>query len=207
MTGVSGKNIRKDRSWLSTRDMALISLFALLVGVGAMIRIPLPFSPIPFTLQTAMVLAAGLLLGSRRGGIALAAYMTMGLLGLPVFVGGGGLHNVMLPSFGFVVGFIGAAWTTGRICEASSSWADSRARRGFAAAAVRSAACLVGIIVYDVVGVLWLYMNVNYVMGKAAAFSQVLVMGLFPFLLPDVLKLAAVVIIVSLLPERLKFLK
>jgi biotin transport system substrate-specific component len=207
MMGVSEKNIQKDKSWISTRDMALVSLFALLVGVGAMIRVPLPFSPIPFTLQTAMVLAAGLLLGSRRGGIALAAYMTMGLLGLPVFVGGGGLHNVMLPSFGFVVGFIGAAWTTGRVCEVFSQWAASRARRGLAAAAVRAAACFAGVVVYNAAGVLWLYMNVNYIMGKAATFNQVLVMGLFPFLPPDILKLAVVVIIVSLLPERLKSLK
>ena len=202
MPDVSGKNFARGRSRMSTRDMALIPLFALLVGVGAMIRIPLPFSPLPFTLQTAMVLAAGLFLGSRRGASALFAYMVMGLLGIPVFTGGGGLHNVMLPSFGFILGFIGSAWTTGRICEAASGWVAMRTRKALAAAAVRAVACLAGVAVYNVAGVLWLYMNVNYVLGKAATFHQVLVMGLFPFLLPDMLKLAAVVLVVSLVADR-----
>ncbi|MDL2263473.1 biotin transporter BioY [Synergistaceae bacterium OttesenSCG-928-I11] len=200
------QNIEAGRRRISTRDMALIPLFSLLVGIGAMIRIPLPFSPVPLTLQTAMVFAAGLLLGSRRGALALLAYMVMGLLGLPVFTGGGGLHNLMLPSFGFIVGFIGTAWTAGRICELASGWVARQSRRGVAALAVRIVACLAGGAIYNVVGVLWLYMNVNYILGKAATFHQVLVMGLFPFLLPDLLKLAAVALVVSLIAERVKAL-
>lgn len=103
------------RSGLSVRDMAYCSLFALLVGIGAHIRIPLSF--VPITLQTMMVMLAALLLGARRGALAMSMYMMMGLLGLPVFTLGGGIHNIMSPTFGFIVGFIPAAWLTGFISE------------------------------------------------------------------------------------------
>ena len=192
------------RGFLSTRDMALCSLFAIVTGVGAMIRIPLPFSPMPVTLQTAMVFLAGALLGGRRASVAMAMYMVMGLVGLPVFTQGGGFHNLLVPSFGFIIGFIPASWVIGRICEvAGQRYGDAR-QKGILSFVFRAIACLTGYAVYNAIGVLWLHMNVNYIMGKSVTLYQSFMMGLVPFILPDMLKLAAVVVIVSLITARVK---
>lgn len=63
------------------------------------------------------VTLAGMLLGSRRGSLAVAVYVAVGLAGIPVFAAGGGIQYVFRPSFGYLLGFIAAAWLTGRICE------------------------------------------------------------------------------------------
>ena len=59
--------------------------FALLTAWGARYSIPLPYTPVPVTLQTLFVLLSGMVLGSRWGAVAQAQYLLMGFLGLPVF--------------------------------------------------------------------------------------------------------------------------
>ena len=70
------------------RIMTLSALFAVLTALGAFIRIPFPL--VPITLQTFFVFLSGTLLGSRAGALAQVLYVGMGLIGLPVFTGGGG---------------------------------------------------------------------------------------------------------------------
>ena len=196
--GFSGNAEKARKKGFSTRDMVQVALFALLVAVGTFIRLPLPFSPVPITLQTAVVLAAGLMLGANKAAAALLTYLCMGLLGLPVFTGGGGFHSLLLPSFGFIVGFVPAAWLVGRIQE---FFAQQGSATG--SGLLRSAcACLAGILVYDTVGILWLHMNLNYVLANDVPFSKTLALGLLPFLLPDLLKLAAVVSLAAMLARR-----
>lgn len=206
MSAVSKKGTGITRTWMSTRDMALVSLFAVLVGVGAMIRIHLPFSPVPLTLQTAMVLMAGLMLGARRGAMALVLYMIMGLLGLPVFAGPAGFQNVVMPSFGFIIGFIPAAWATGRICEIAAGRVVDVRRRPLFELVTRIVASTAGVVIYDVIGVLWLHMNINYVMGKSMTFYQSMAIGLFPFILTDLLKLVVVVLLITIISGRISSL-
>ena len=93
--------------FLRPRVAVLAALFAALTAVGAQIRIPFPL--VPLTLQTPFVLAAGLVLGPRGGMWAMGLYLLMGLFGLPVFAGAGGPQVVLLPTFGFLLGFVGAA--------------------------------------------------------------------------------------------------
>lgn len=193
------------RMTISTRDMAIVSLFAVLTGVGAMIRIPLPFSPIPMTLQTAMVFFAGTFLGSRRASLAMTMYMAMGLIGLPVFTQGGGFHNIMTPSFGFIIGFIPASWIIGKVCELTGSNGQKTSRYAeLIAAAFRASACFLGFLAYNVVGVLWLHMNINYLIGRETTLYQSITMGLLPFIVPDMLKLGAVVVLTTLVRARVK---
>jgi len=71
---------------MKTRDLILISLFTALTAVGAFIRIPVPVCP--FTLQLLFTTMAGLLLGARKGAVAVLSYVLLGLAGLPVFTGG-----------------------------------------------------------------------------------------------------------------------
>lgn len=194
---------RSSKRYVTTRDMALIALFALLIAVGTFIRVPLPFSPLPVTLQTAVVLFSGLLLGARRAAAAALLYLCMGLFGLPVFTGGGGLHSVLQPSFGFIVGFVPAAWVVGRL---GAFAAKPALPRFFPAATLlrRIFACLAGIFVYDAVGVAWLYCNLNLLTGQAFSLQKTLAIGLFPFLLPDLIKLLAVVPLAEALAARLR---
>ncbi len=81
------------------------ALFCTLICVGSFIRIPMP-NTMPITLQTFFVLLTGLVLPLKASTLATATYMALGLVGLPIFSGGGGLGYVLVPNFGFIIGFV-----------------------------------------------------------------------------------------------------
>lgn len=85
--------------------LTLSALFCTLICVGSFIRIPMP-NLMPITLQTFFVLLTGLVLPVKTSALATITYMTLGLIGLPIFSGGGGLGYVLMPNFGFIIGFI-----------------------------------------------------------------------------------------------------
>lgn len=99
----------------SARDLAVCALFTTLTAVGAYIKIPIPV--LPFTLQFLFVLLAGLLLGSKRGAVSVGVYVLLGLSGVPVFTEGGGFWYILKPSFGYLIGFIAAAYVMGKLAE------------------------------------------------------------------------------------------
>ena len=116
------------------RDLVLVVAFSLMVGLFAQIAIRLPFTTVPITGQTLAVLVTGGALGSTGGAGALGLYAVCGTLGLPVFAPGSNamegqlVHFILpwsgtsapiwlLPSGGYIVGFILAALTVGRLCE------------------------------------------------------------------------------------------
>ncbi|NLM26637.1 MAG: biotin transporter BioY [Clostridiaceae bacterium] len=99
------------------RNIVLIALFAALMIVGAYLKIPNPFFPVYFTFQTIFSILAGLLIGSRKGAMSMTLYMAMGLAGLPVFSTPAGIHYILNPTFGYILGFIAAAWAVGKISE------------------------------------------------------------------------------------------
>lgn len=105
----------KDKRKISTRDLILCALFTALIAVGTFIKIPIPV--VPFTLQFLFTMLAGLLLGSKLGALSVACYTLLGLAGIPIFAEGGGLWYVMKPSFGYILGFIIAAYVTGIMVE------------------------------------------------------------------------------------------
>ena len=93
-----------------THSLALCALFAAMIAVGALIRIPIPL--VPFTLQFLFTTLAGLLLGAKQGTVAVAIYIVIGLAGLPVFSQGGGLGYVLQPTFGYIIGFCLGTYVT-----------------------------------------------------------------------------------------------
>jgi len=103
---------------MKTKDMILTALFTALITVGAYIRIPVPVCP--FTLQFLFTTLAGMILGSKKGAVAVLVYVLLGLAGLPVFTGGGGIGYIFQPTFGYLIGFIGGAYTTGKIVHDSN---------------------------------------------------------------------------------------
>jgi len=88
--------------------------FALLTAIAAQFRIPLPFTPVPITLQTLVVLLGGAILGWKKGAASQSLYLVWGIIGAPLFSGGSfGLMILAGPTGGYLVGFIAAALTAG----------------------------------------------------------------------------------------------
>lgn len=98
-----------------TKSLVLVSLFAALIAAGAFIKIPVPV--VPFTLQFLFTTLAGILLGGKYGGLSVLGYIALGLIGLPIFAGGGGIAYVLQPTFGYLIGFCVGTVVTGRIAN------------------------------------------------------------------------------------------
>ena len=176
----------KEKSFAVFYDAIVVIFASLLVGLSAQIKVYLPFSPVPITGQTFAVLMLGALLGSRRGVLAMLAYLVEGAVGLPVFAAGIGLQAILGPTGGFLVGFIAAAYTVGKLAEMGC---DRRVTTTIAA-------MLAGEIALYTFGVGWLAMLTGI---KAA-----LAVGLYPFIVGDVLK---VTLAAAVLPAGWKMLR
>ena len=142
---------------LSLREMILCALFVALVAAGAFIRIPVGTDV--YTLQFLFTLLAGLLLGARLGATAVAAYILLGLVGVPVFASGGGPGYILQPTFGYLIGFVLQAW----YCGAASRRLASRSFRNLLA--VNG----VGMAVVYVVGISYFYFVSNYIIDAPIA--------------------------------------
>jgi biotin transport system substrate-specific component len=100
---------------MTARRAFAAGVAALVVAASAQVAVPVPLSPVPMTLQPLAVLAVGGILGPLLGGAALILYLALGLLGLPVFAGGGaGLVHVLGPTGGYLLAFPAAAAVAGR---------------------------------------------------------------------------------------------
>ncbi len=91
-----------------------ISLFIWLTTFGAYIKISLPFTPVPITLQTLFVMLSGAFLGARLASISQVGYLILGYLGLPVFAGASSVQTIG-PTAGYLVGFVFCAYIIGYI--------------------------------------------------------------------------------------------
>src|SRR5579863_8534874 len=114
------------------RQTALVIGGSLIVALCARITIPLPFTPVPLTVQNLGVLLVGMLLGSKRGFAALALYLAEGVAGLPVFnpTGPGGIAQLLGPTGGFLMVYPLVAFVAGYVFE--------RGAKSFARAAAAS---------------------------------------------------------------------
>jgi len=167
-------------------DVALIIGGSLFIAVSAQLRIFLPFSPVPITGQTFAVLMVGVLFGAWRGGLSVLLYIMMGITGLGIFALGGGFSILLGPTGGYLVGFVVAAYITGLLAE--REW-DRRIETTILAMAL-------GNITLYIFGLLWL----SCLMGFS---KNVLIVGLYPFIIGDLLKIA---LAAFLLPSGWKLL-
>ena len=113
---------QQPRSVEWAKQAAVVIGASLVVALCARVTIPLPFTPVPLTLQNFGVLLVGLLLGSRRGFAALALYLVEGASGLPVFnpTGPGGIAQIIGPTGGFLMAYPLVAFVAGWIHEHTS---------------------------------------------------------------------------------------
>lgn len=166
-------------------DAALVVTGAAIVSVLAQVEIPL--WPVPITGQTLGVIVVGAALGAWRGAAALVTYMLAGLAGLPVFAGfTGTVLAVGKPSFGFIIGFIFAAFVAGWFAERAWDRKPALAFVGFAAASV----------VPFLFGIPYLAVILNVVMGLDLSAWQILEAGLFPFILGGLIKAGIAALII-----------
>ncbi|MGQ9501764.1 MAG: biotin transporter BioY [Anaerolineae bacterium] len=150
-----------------------VVLFTLFTILSARITIPLPFTPVPVTLQVLAVLLAGLVLGARAGAISQLLYLAAIAGGLPVDAYGRGAAALSGPTAGYLIGFVAGAFVTG--------WVVTRlpaSRPG------RFLAALAGLAVIYICGVTWLALAMGSL--EAAVLG-----GLAPFIAVDLLKALA----------------
>ena len=165
-----------DRS--RTRNIVLIALTVAMTTAGAYLRIPL--GPVPISLQTLFVLLSGAILGPWVGAGAMVSYIVLGLIGLPVFTGGGGPQYILSPTFGFLLSFPAASMVVGLLIPPGST--HGKVRRIFALTA--------GSLVIYLVGIPWLGLNLALVQEKSLGIGSLIMMGMVPFLPGDLLKVA-----------------
>lgn len=105
---------------MTTRDLVLTALFAaIIVALGLLPPITLGFIPVPITAQSLGVMLAGVVLGARRGTMAVLLVLVLVAIGLPVLSGGrGGLAAFMAPTSGYLIGWVFAALVTGALSQA-----------------------------------------------------------------------------------------
>jgi len=111
------------------KQAAIVIAASLFVALCARVTVPLPFTPVPLTLQNFGVLTVGLLLGSRRGFAALSLYLVEGAFGLPVFspsILGGGIAQILGPTGGFLMAYPLVAFVAGWIYERTSGQGSRR---------------------------------------------------------------------------------
>jgi biotin transport system substrate-specific component len=160
--------------------VAAVFFVTALTAAAAQISIPLPFTPVPFTLQPMVVLLGGAVLGSRLGIASQGLYLLAGIAGLPVFAASPllpqGALRLLGPTGGYLMSYPLAAFITGALAE-----------RGFDRRYIISVlAMTAGLIVIFTCGVLWLAF---FARPAARGLSVALQTGLYPFVLGDVIKL------------------
>jgi biotin transport system substrate-specific component len=164
-----------------------------LTALAAQVSVPLPFTPVPFTLQPMVVLLGGAALGARLGLASQGIYLALGICGLPVFAASPllpqGAARLIGPTAGYLLAYPLAAWVTGRLAE-------RRFDRQYLTSLLAMAA---GLAVIFTGGVLWLAFGPAS-LGLPAALAT----GVVPFLPADLVKLCLAALI---LPAMWKLLR
>jgi biotin transport system substrate-specific component len=166
-------------------QIASVLFITALTAAAAQISVPLPFTTVPLTLQPMVVLVGSLALGSRLGATSQVLYLAAGIAGLPVFAASAtlppGAFRLLGPTGGYLMAYPLAAFVTGYLAE-----------RGFDRRYLTSIlAMLAGLAIIFTFGVLWLGLFARTLTDSAPVGLQTaLATGLYPFLLPDMIKLA-----------------
>lgn len=178
----------QDRVLEWARQGALVVGASLFVALCARVTLPLPFTPVPLTLQNFGVLLVGLLLGPRRGFAAMVLYLAEGAAGLPVFnsAGPGGTLQLFGLTGGYLMAYPFVASLAGFLFE--------RGRKTFARAA---AAGIVAEVLLFAIGISWLAV-------ATGSFRRAVFFGLYWFVFAEVIKVllaAAVAVRIKRAPK------
>ena len=158
--------------------VASVLLVAAMTAAASQNSVPLPFTPVPFTLQPMVVLLGGAALGARLGLAAQVVYLVAGIAGLPVFAASAvlppGALRLLGPTGGYLMSYPLAAFVTGLL-----------AQRGFDRRYLTSAVAMgAGLLVIFAGGVTWL----AFLASPAVGFETALRTGFYPFIPADIFK-------------------
>lgn len=179
------------KTWAGLYDVALVAAGSVVIALCTQVAVGFP---VPVTGQTFAVLMVGALLGSRRGAASVVTYIAQGMMGLPVFAHGKAGAAVLLgPTAGYLIGFVAAAYLVGTLAE--RGW-DRRIGTTILAMAL-------GNVVLYAFGLLWLSCLVH-LLGQSLGGGSVFVIGLFPFLAGDLVK---ILLAAALLPAGWRLIR
>jgi len=162
-------------------DIILVIGASIFIALSAQIAFNIPFSPVPITGQTFAVILTGTLLGSRRGGLAVIAYLLEGISGLPVFAQAQfGLMHLFGTTGGYLLGFVPGAFICGLLIE-----------NGFGKTILSAIMIMtIGTIIIFIFGLSWL----KIIFGN----NNVLEIGFYPYLPGAIIKIAIAAIVFRL---------
>jgi biotin transport system substrate-specific component len=171
-SGADSVSVQQSGSFEAVRNLAVLIGATLFIALCAHITIPLPFTPVPLTVQNLAVLLVGMALGSRAGFAILALYLAEGAFGMPVFspAGPGGIAQMFGPTGGFLLAYPFVAWLAGYVME--------RGRKSFLRAVM---AGFLGEVALFAGGLSWLAILTHSI---ALAFRW----GLYWFLFAEIIK-------------------
>ncbi len=164
----------------ATKEFLVIFLGAFFIAIMAHIRVPLPFSPVPVTMQTFGIFVVGAVFG-RKAFFCALMYIMGGSMGLPIFAGGIALFG---PTGGYLLAFPFAALAVGYILE--KEWKNDFLKY--------FVAILLAEIIIFTTGLLWL--------SHFVGLNSVLHLGLYPFVLGEIFK---IFLVASILPQIMKY--
>ena len=187
---MSSADVAKTRDNTKVLDLVYISIGAALIAICSWISIP---TAVPFTLQTFAVFFVLLSLGGERGTLATLVYVLLGAVGVPVFAGFSGGIGVLLGSTGgYIIGFL----FTGIIYIIFTKFVSKKI-------VVKIVALVLGLAVCYAFGTAW-FMNVYIKTSGEVGLLTVLGWCVFPFIIPDLIKLALAVVIAKRIEPVIK---
>ncbi|MGC9781151.1 MAG: biotin transporter BioY [Candidatus Heimdallarchaeota archaeon] len=181
--------------WLHNKSIftkvTLSMIFACLTGLFAQIRLYLPWTPIPITLQSLAVFGSGIFLGSWFGGLSQILYILYGLMGIPWFAGRNAGVSVLLgPSGGYIIGFIFASFFIGKIVEKFKE-------QNKATLLISSQIFISNYIIIYGLGLTQLYQWYYFVEGTKLSLIVLLSKGAFPFIVGDLIKIGVSILLLA----------
>ncbi len=178
---------------LSTQELVLAAMFtALMCIVTILVRIFFPLVILPFSLQPFIMLLAASILPARGAVLSMVAYLALGLIGLPVFSAPpyGGPAYVLLPSFGFILGFPLAAWVEAKLLK----------KLNYPQLIL---AGLAGIMVLYLIGLPYMFLILKLYLGQTINVLTLLKIAVIPFITFDLIKIALAAWLAVQLTKRL----
>lgn len=163
---------------ISVRSLVFAALCAALTAAGAFVKFPIPPYPVPMTLQTFFVFLSGMVLPPSAAFLSQAAYVALGLIGVPVFTSGGGIGYVLNPTFGYLIAFIPAAYL---ISLFTRTYLEKGKKVRFYVSA------LLAVLGTELIGVVYMILIYAFYIGEPLTFSYALYIFLI-FIPLDALK-------------------
>ena len=163
----SSGEVNLKRRLLAYFVLAIIGSFLLIVSA----KVQLPFYPVPMTMQTLVVLLIGMTYGPYLAAVTISLYIIQGVMGFPVFAGGGGIAYIVGPTGGYIIGFLISATFLGLL--ASRGWGKTWKTTAIS--------MIAGVFIIFLSGISWLSVYIG--------FENAILKGFIPFIYADCLKI------------------